>query len=673
MPLNRLQSTLPSVKDIKMKKHDQKLGMNSKISRRDFIHDVSLASLGISFPGIAFAESQITKEASAVDYYPPIRTGLRGSHPGAFENAHMLAREGKNWSSSADKEECYDLVIVGGGISGLASAYFYRKQNPSARVLILENHDDFGGHAKRNEFHQGGNMRLAWGGTMNLEYTNFSDTVNQFLSEIGVDIERLKKQTDFHYGYDGIKGPAIYFDKETYGRDVLSVPCSFRDFSLDLLLKRINEFPVSDESQQSLRNFASARRDIRKRMSSAQIHHLMHKTSYIEFLLTFGKLTQEAADLFVKTTDGYWGVSAHSLSVSECIGAGLPIEHLLGGKHQPSPDPVGGAAAMFPDGNSSIARLLVRRLIPEVASGNDMDDIVSAKFDYSKLDKTDSSVKVRLNSTVINVQHEQNIDDQKIDDQRECELKGDSRKENDRKDYLKQTGVTVSYIRDSAISKVKAKHCILACYHSNIPHLCPQLPDKQKEAAKYQVKRPLLLTNVLLKNSKAVDKLGISGAYCPGRMHGACWLVKGVSTKDYQHDWSDDGPVSMMFWGSLAPSNNKADIKTQHRDSRLQMLALKFEDYEREVRSVLNGMLGPAGFDVQNDILAITVNRWPHGYSYDYLDLWDPKWAKGEAPHEIARLPFGNIAIANSDAGANAMTEVAIDEAYRAVNDLLAK
>jgi len=220
------------------------------------------------------------------------------------------------------------------------------------------------------------------------------------------------------------------------------------------------------------------------------------------------------------------------------------------------------------------------------------------------------------------------------------------------------------------VLKVTAKHCVLACYHAIIPHLCPELPETQKEAARYQVKRPLLLTNVLLKNSKAADKLGISGAYCPGRMHGATWLVKGVNSKDYQHPWSDDGPVSMMFWGSLAPSDSKLDIKSQHRDSRLQMLELKFEDYEREVRSVLHGMLGPAGFDVKNDILAITVNRWPHGYSYDYLDLWDPEFPEGKAPHEIARRPFGNISIANSDAGANGMTQAAIDEAFRAVNDL---
>jgi spermidine dehydrogenase len=217
---------------------------------------------------------------------------------------------------------------------------------------------------------------------------------------------------------------------------------------------------------------------------------------------------------------------------------------------------------------------------------------------------------------------------------------------------------------------VKSRHTVLACYHAIIPHLCPEMPQRQREAQKYQVKRPLILTNVLLRDSKAFDKLDISGAYCPGRLHGAIWQVKGVNTAGYHHDWEDAGPVPIMFWGSVAPPDASVPVREQHRASRATLLALTFEDFEREVRTVLDGMLSPAGFDVQNDILAITVNRWPHGYAYDYLDLWDPEWPEGQAPHEIARRPFGNIAIANADAGADALTHVAIDEARRAVGDL---
>src|SRR5210317_2010641 len=173
-----------------MKKTDRALGMDRDITRRDFIHDISLASLGLALPAGLAAQSHSPSQASGNADYPPVRTGLRGSHAGAFETAHALARDGKSFPAPTDLDEAYDLVIVGGGISGLAAAYYYRKHfGPDARILILENHDDFGGHAKRNEFHQGGPMRLAWGGVFNLEYPEFSDRVNTLLAELGVDID----------------------------------------------------------------------------------------------------------------------------------------------------------------------------------------------------------------------------------------------------------------------------------------------------------------------------------------------------------------------------------------------------------------------------------------------------------------------------------------------------
>jgi spermidine dehydrogenase len=211
-----------------MKPSDRKLGMGRDITRRDFIHDLGLASLGLSLPAAAWAGAVSADPAAA--FYPPTLTGLRGSHPGSFEVAHALARENKVFDRPRELDEAYDLIVVGGGLSGLAAAYFYRKlHGADASILILDNHDDFGGHAKRNEFRQGGPMRLAWGGTVNMEYTKYSATAKGLLDELGIDIPRLLE--DYSFGWlnnsTGLK-PATWFDPQTYGRDVLGPGCEGR-------------------------------------------------------------------------------------------------------------------------------------------------------------------------------------------------------------------------------------------------------------------------------------------------------------------------------------------------------------------------------------------------------------------------------------------------------------
>jgi spermidine dehydrogenase len=610
--------------------------MNAPITRRDLLHGAAAAGLAAALPGLDAVASVASTRIPAAADYPPVRTGMRGSHPGSFEAAHALAREGASFPAPSDIDESYDVVIAGAGISGLAAAHFYRERfGAASRVLLLENHDDFGGHARRNEFHQAGKMRLSLGGTHNLEWWQFSETVKAFLDVHGVDVEAMREQQQFRYGRTAPNSPAMWFDKETYGVDRLVARCdlTFPGPAPDV----IDQLPLSTEGREQLKSFYRRRENVLDGMDEEAAEAYLRSISYPEFLQRHGGLDPEVTQLFDKLAHGSWGLELRALSAMECFWDGLPGTHLLG--EEPETDAWDYPAAMWPDGNASLARLQVARLIPEVAPGTDANNVAVARFDYSRLDRPGAEVRLRLNATVINTSSD-----------------GD--------------GVAVTYYRDGRVERVTAKHCILACYNAIIPHLCPALPEAQKDALAYQVKHPLVLTNVLIRNTDALDRLGIDAVDCPGRLHASLFTFRGINNGGYRHDINDSGPVSLVFWGTISPPPDAIDVKAQLRASREAMLRLSFEDYEREVRTVLDGLLGPAGFDVARDVLAITVNRWPHGYAYEYLDLWDEDWPQGEAPHEIARQPFGRIAIANSDAGASAYTHVAIDEAYRAVTEL---
>ncbi len=617
------------------RKTDKQLGMFKPIRRRDFVQGAAVAA-GTALTAGSLRASDFWRDQSESPGamradYPPIKTGMRGSHPGAYEVAHALGRDGAKFAKPAEAAEHHDLVVVGAGISGLAAAYFYRQQmGSSAKILLLENHDDFGGHAKRNEFHQSGEMVLSLGGTHNLEWWKFSDVVNRLLSELGIDPQAMRREMTFEYGRDAPNSPAMWFDADTYGESRLIPNFSLRNH---LTREQIDQIPISVEGRKSLLRLYSS--DIsHSKLSEAELETLLSEISYPDFLREHAGLTEDAVQLFDKDQHGSYGLEMRALSAAEAIWEGYPGAHLFGQDWEV--DDFQYPVAMWPDGNASLARLLVAKLIPEVAPEADALNIAAATFDYSRLDQSANNVRLRLNATVVNTENT-------------------------------ETGVSVTYASSGKIRRVTARHSVLACYHSIIPHLCPSISETQKDALKHQVKMPLVLTNVLIRNRDALDKLGIDAVSCPGRLHGRLFLFQGIHTGGYE---SKSDAVSLVFWGSVSPPEDAIDLKSQLRGSRQKLLELSLEDFEREVRSVLDELLSPAGFDVAEDILAITVNRWPHGYAYEYMQLWDPEWAPGEAPHEIARQRFGSIAIANADAGASAYTHVAIDQAYRAIDEL---
>jgi spermidine dehydrogenase len=635
--------------DFQMNRRDHVLGMDRPITRRDFINGVGIAVTGSLLSSSAKALGIPPSQSAGT--YPPALTGLRGSHDGSWEIAHQM-RDGQSWDdvrAEANTGEFYDLVVVGGGISGLAAAYFYRKQaGPNARVLVLDNHDDFGGHARRNEFYHGDRFMIGYGGTQSIDRpSGFSPEAMGLMRELGIDVDRFYTYFERDLYSSLHLGRGEFFDEETFGVDRLVV----RE---NLPLKEyLSQTPLSPTAQKDLVRLEEETKDYMPGLTVAEKLDEMKKTSYRDFLIKYVKVDPQVLTYLQTRGLGLFGVGIDAIPSHNCWsmgysgfqGMGLGESPFIGRMGRPpkpteKPEPY---IFHFPDGCATIPRLLVRALIPASTPGNTMEDIVTARVDYARLDEESSPVRIRLNSTVVRARH-----------------LGDPQKAKE---------VELTYLLRGKPQRVRGSACVLACWNTVVPYLCPEMPEEQKKALSYAVKVPLVYTNVLIDNWTSFQKLGISSVSCPGGYWSSVSLDFPVSIGEYKHPRSPKEPVILHL--SRAPASPGLSPKEQFRVGRFELLDTPFELFEREIREQLNRILGPGGFDAARDIEAITVNRWPHGYAYEYQYMGEPDWPEGKMPCVVGRKPFGRISIANSDSAGEAYVDPAIDQAYRAVQEIL--
>ncbi|MEM9689760.1 MAG: NAD(P)-binding protein [Pseudomonadota bacterium] len=612
--------------------------MTRKVTRRDFLNGTQVA-IGASLlsPWTDVFGRTPSKFALGDDYYPPSQIGLRGSHTGSWEVMHARVA-GNRWSAGPIEEEL-DLVVVGGGISGLAAAYFYRREHPSARILVLDNHDDFGGHAKRNEFTVNGRTQIGYGGTEAIDTpSGYAEVSQALLRDIGVDTERFYDYFDQGL-FDRLGlSYALAFDEKTYGERKLVTGYGSRPWD-----EFVADTPLSDKARADFLRAFTDERDYLPGMSRDEKVALLSRISYRSYLRDYVKVDEQVLEIYQRWGMSYWCVGMDEVPAIYILGYGdggwLPgLEHTIKQDDGRGVEPY---IFHFPDGNASIARLLVRALIPEALPGSTMEDSVTARLDYSQLDRADAALRIRLNSTAVNVAHTAN-----------------------------SKAVDVTYVHAGETHTVRAKHCVMACYNSAIPYLCPELPDTQKAGLAYNVKIPLTYTKVVIPNWRAFADLGIRYVYYTNDFYKQVELDYPVSIGDYSFGSSPDD--SMTLHMCYVPYFDDIQGPDQWRAGRRRLLETPFSTFEYHVRDQLDQALSSAGFDAERDIDAITVNRWPHGYAYDASLLWEPDYAtESDKPWVIGRQVYGRIAIANSDAGAAANTDSAISQAYRAVTDAL--
>jgi spermidine dehydrogenase len=649
-------------------KSTRHIGSQAQIARRDFLNGMAWAAGAAMLPKALAMTLDSGPDPSAEEYflaqgiapsdpryYPPALTGMRGSHPGSFEIGHAL-RDGTRWDNAdtvTDTGEHYDLVIAGAGISGLAAAHFFRKlHGPDSKILVLDNHDDFGGHAKRNEFSARGRTVLGCGGTLAIEELKlYTPEAMGLLRELGIEIQRFEKyyDQDFRRAH-GLK-TACFFDRNVFGVDKLCPQQTDSVYWLDTHFdpKEIEAFisqaPLAPEARRALGQLYFSKIDYLHGKTHAEKIELLKRVSLKTFLEQYAKVHPDVVNYYQQITHGWLGVGIDAAAaldnlwfIPPAVTEGLGLQTEAAGELSGQP-----YIYHFPDGNASIARLLVRSLVPGAAAGSTMEDIVTARMRYAALDRAQSKVRIRLNSTVVRVRH--------IGDPSTAK------------------NVDVSYINNGKAYRVRADRVILACWNMVIPYMCPEMPQAQREGLAYGVKAPLVYTNVLLRSWSALKNLGVGAVYCPASYFSEVDMDYPVSIGDYRYPRTPEEPCVLRL--ERAPCKPGLPTKEQHRIGRAELFTTSFATFEHHVRDQLGRMFGAGGLDPGKDILAITVNRWPHGYAYSYSTLVDPEWPEGKEPHVVGRQRFGRVAIANADSGADAETSVAIAQALRACRDVL--
>jgi spermidine dehydrogenase len=609
----------------------------SEITRRDFINGTLMAAGSSMLP--FEATGQAAMAALDPSYYPPARTGLRGSHPGSNENAHSRVWAGRSdWGPTTKLSETYDLVVVGGGLSGLSAAYFYQlKHGTDKRVLVLDNHDDFGGHAKRNEHTIDGNTLISYGGSQSIvEPKHANKIVVDLLEDIGVDVQRFETAYDIDFFKRHDLGGVTYFNEEVFGEDkVVRHPCcNYPNYVEGILGAKISneeaarQAPLSDRGKEQLLRVLNGGLHTLQ-VPEGELRNYITTHSYFDYLKdTLGVDDPEVLRMARHSglDWGSGGTELMSIAAAKSCGA-------MGFAPVAVYDEDNPYINHFPDGNAGVARAFVKKLIPDVASGSNAEELVLAKFNYAELDKSSNTVRIRLNSTAVNVEHAGDP--------------GDS------------SDVLVTYINDDKPYQVNARGVVMACYNVIIPYIVSGLPEKQSAALKLQGKSPLQYTTVGLRNWRAMKELGIGVAMSPGNMHQAVLMDFPVSMGGYEFTKSPDEPCVIQMI-SCPYGKFGAPILEQFREARYRMLSLQFKDYEQEIKRHLSGMLPRELFDFDRDVASISVNRWAHAYATG---------GPGDSTR-IGRQPFGRITIANTDSAPGSDAKTAMMMAHRAVNEL---
>ncbi|MDH4109955.1 MAG: NAD(P)/FAD-dependent oxidoreductase [Gammaproteobacteria bacterium] len=616
------------------RKTDTELGLDRAITRRDFIHGSSLVLGGAAAGfGTAAAQNEYAFDVGS-GWYGPGGVGdyaaSHGNTPELVRVAHEIraGRFDDPLRDAIDSGEFYDLVVVGGGFSGLSAAHHFRRLHPAGRALILDNHPIFGGEAKRNEFDVDGVRLTGPQGSNDFRVQRKTGDPDDYFTAL--DMPREYAFAEPTGTAAGMRIPLDNYDYMHWQHDTFDVAHFFRGAATpwvkDVWRNGLDATPWSPLVRDAFRRLRSIDTP-EEEWSNETLDGMTLKAFYTDVL-----------GLPPETSNYYDPIMA------SIAGLGCDVLSAYWGRYFEfpgfvRPDTLGGEPlTSFPGGNAAIARYFVRKLVPGSIAGNTLADVLQQPLDRAALDRESNAVRLRLEATAVRVEHA-----------------GSDR-------------VSVAYWRNERLHRVHAKIVVMGSGGWVNRRVLRDLPQSHVEAYASFRHAPVLVANVALRNWRFLAKLGVSAALWSGGFGFTCNIRRPMIVGDGTPPLDPDKPIVMTFYAPVPGPG--PDAATQGATGRALLLSTSFADYERQIREQMSEMFGAAGFDAARDIAGIILNRWGHAYLAP-----EPGFRFGTngraAPPDVIREPLGRIAIGHSELRGHQYWSGAAGEGRRAVELLL--
>ena len=626
-------------------KFDKELGLDRDITRRDFVYGSSIllssavVGCGKSTDKKSLSNSDYSFDVSA-NWYGPGGIGdyakSHGNTPELIKTAHEIrsGRFNTEIAYAVDSGEEYDLVVVGGGFSGLSAAYHFNRLNPSGRVLILDNHPLFGGEAKRNDFNVNGVHISGPQGSNDFGIPSATGGPDDYFSALNLPRE-------FNYvepggSAAGMRIPIDNYDYMTWQEKHFDVGHFFNGavnpWIKDVWGTGLNSTPWSTEVKDAFTRVRSTEiKDKSGRDTDRWLDSITLKSYYEEELRLPPEVTSfydpimaSIIGLGCDAISAYWGKYFDMPGFKK---PELYNEDLL---------------QSFPGGNTGIARHFVKKLNPDAIDGTSFEEVLFGRIAFDQLDREDKPVRMRLNSTAVSIEHTSQVN-------------GNEQ-------------VQITYAKNGELNQLKAKAVVMATGGWVNRNVLKDLPSEYHGAYGKFGHSPVLVANVALTNWRFLERLGVSAAIWPEGFGFTCNIRRPMIVDGKSQPLHPDKPIVLTFYTPIFKPG--LERKEQGAVGRAELLSTSFTDYERQIREQMTIMFSAGGFDPGKDIAGIILNRW--GHAYVNPDLGFMFGADGNiAPPDVIREPYGRIAIGHSELRGHQYWSGAAGEGRRAVEALL--